>query len=473
MSELAYRSGAGRWVIAITVLGSALGFLDATVVNVALPAIGADLGAGSAGLQGVLTGYLLTLSSFILIGGAYADRFGRRRVFMIGTGWFTLASIACALAPTVPILIAARLLQGVGAALVTPGSLAIIEATFRPSDRSRAIGAWAGLSAVGAAAGPLLGGLLVDAGSWRAVFALNVPIGVAVLLVAVRHVPESRDPDAAPGLDIPGALLAVVGLGGLTYVLIDPGHGAAWRGAAVGVGALGALAAFVVRELRTPGPMVPMSLFAVRRFTAANLVTFAVYGALGGVMFLLVVYVQVVLGESALVAGAATLPITLAVLVLSPVMGATVERWGPRPPLVAGPSLIAAGALLLSRLGPGSSVPAAVLPGVLVLGIGLGVTVAPVTSTALSSVPERHSGVASGINNATARLATLLVVAGLPGAAGLSGRGLEDQTSLARGFGAAMVMAAALAASGAAVAAATIGRGPLRPGALVAGVRPR
>lgn len=464
MSELAYRSGAGRWVIAITVLGSALGFLDATVVNVALPAIGADLGAGSAGLQGVLTGYLLTLSSFILVGGSYADRFGRRRVFMIGTGWFTLASIACALAPTVPVLIAARLLQGVGAALVTPGSLAIIEATFRPSDRSRAIGAWAGLSAVGAAAGPLLGGLLVDAGSWRAVFALNVPIGVVVLLVAVRHVPESRDPDAAPGLDLLGAFLAVVGLGGLTYALIDPGRDP-WRGAALGAGAVVALAAFVVRERRTAAPMVPMSLFAIRRFTAANLVTFAVYGALGGVLFLLVVFLQVVLGASALVAGAATLPITLAVLVLSPVMGATVERWGPRTPLVAGPALVAVGALLLSRLGPGSSVPTAVLPGVLVLGIGLGVTVTPVTAAALSSVPERHSGTASGINNATARLATLLVVAGLPGAAGLSGSGLGDAATLARGFGPAMVMAGALAASGAVTAAVMIGRAPLRTAA--------
>ncbi len=462
MSELAYRSGAGRWVIAITVLGSALGFLDATVVNVALPAIAADLGAGTSGLQGVLTGYLLTLSSFILIGGAYADRFGRRRVFMIGTAWFTLASIACALAPTVPILIAARLLQGVGAALVTPGSLAIIEATFRPSDRSRAIGAWAGLSAVGAAAGPLLGGLLVDAGSWRAVFALNVPIGVVVLLVAVRHVPESRDPDAVPGLDLPGAFLAVVGLGGLTYVLIDPRHGDAWLPAAIGAGAVIALAGFVIRELRTAVPMVPMSLFTIRRFAAANLVTFAVYGALGGVSFLLVVFLQVALGRSALVAGAATLPITLAVLVLSPAMGAAAERWGPRVPLVVGPSLIAAGALLLSRLRPDSSVPTSVLPGVLVLGIGLGVTVAPVTSTALSSVPERHSGAASGINNATARLAALLVVAGLPGAAGLSGQGLEDAASLARGFGPAMAMAGALAASGAVAAAATIGRGPLR-----------
>lgn len=465
MSELAYRSGAGRWVIAITVLGSALGFLDATVVNVALPAIGTDLGAGSAGLQGVLTGYLLTLSSFILVGGSYADRFGRRRVFMIGTAWFTLASIACALAPTVPVLIAARLLQGVGAALVTPGSLAIIEATFRPSDRSRAIGAWAGLSAVGAAAGPLLGGLLVDAGSWRAVFALNVPIGVAVLLVAVRHVPESRDPDAAPGLDLLGAFLAVVGLGGLTYALIDPGHGGAWRSAALGIGAVVALAAFVVRERRTASPMVPMSLFASRRFTAANLVTFAVYGALGGVLFLLVVFLQVVLGASALVAGAATLPITVAVLVLSPVMGGAVERWGPRVPLVAGPALVAAGALLLSRLGSGSSVLTAVLPGVVVLGAGLGVTVTPVTAAALSSVPERHSGTASGINNATARLATLLVVAGLPGAAGLSGSGLEDAASLARGFGPAMVMAGALAASGAVTAAVMIGRGPLRTAA--------
>lgn len=462
MSQLAYRSGAGRWVIAITVLGSALGFLDATVVNVALPAIAAGLGAGTAGLQGVLTGYLLTLSSFILVGGSYADRFGRRRVFMIGTAWFTLASIACAVAPTVPFLIGARLLQGVGAALVTPGSLAIIEASFAPSDRSRAIGAWAGLSAVGAAGGPLLGGLLVDAGSWRAVFALNVPVGAAVLLAAARHVPESRDPDAAPGLDIPGALLAVVGLGGLTYVLIDAGGvDDTWRGPALGVGAVAALAAFVVRERRTASPMLPMSLFTVRRFTAANLVTFAVYGALGGVSFLLVVFLQVVLGESALAAGAAMLPVTLAVLVLSPIMGSAVERWGPRVPLVLGPSLMAVGALLLSRLGPDSSLLTGVLPRVLLLGLGLGVTVAPVTSTALSSVPERHSGAASGINNAIARLATLLVVAGLPGAAGLSGRGLEDAEVLARGFGTAMLMAAALVATGAVVAAVLIG--PERP----------
>ncbi|MCV2395176.1 MFS transporter [Actinotalea sp. M2MS4P-6] len=460
VSELVYRSSAGRWVIAVTVLGSALGFLDATVVNVALPAIGEDLGARTAGLQWVLTGYLLTLSSFILVGGAYADRFGRRRVFMIGTAWFTLASVGCALAPTVPVLVAARLLQGVGAALVTPGSLAIIESSFRRSDRSRAIGAWAGLSGVGAAAGPLVGGVLVDAGSWRWVFALNVPIGAAVLLVAARHVPESRDPDAASGLDVPGALLTVVGLGGLTYAVIAAGAGQTAVALAAGAAAVVALGAFVVREHRAASPMLPMALFRVRRFTAANLITFAVYGALGGVMFLLVVYLQVVLGCSALVAGALTVPVTLAVLVLSPTMGTVSERWGPRLPLVVGPSLVAAGTLLLSRLTPQSSPAGGVLPGVLVFGLGLGVTVTPVTSTALASVSERHSGVASGINNATARLASLLVVAALPGAAGLGGDGLEDPVALAAGFGTAMVLAAVLAAAGAVLAAVRIGPEP-------------
>src|SRR5688572_28860830 len=305
-AEVAMGSGAGRWVLAVAVLGSGLAFLDGTVVNVALPAIGEDLGAETSSLQWILNGYLLTLASLILLGGSLGDRYGRRRVFNIGVAWFTAASALCAVAPNAETLIAARLLQGVGGALLTPGSLAMIEASFRRSDRARAIGAWSGLTGVAAAVGTLLGGYLVEAVSWRAILFINVPIGLLVVVTAGRHVPETRDPDAGGRLDFVGAALAALGLAGTTYALIegsDAGASAAVLGA--GVGGAAALVPFLFVERRSANPMLPLGIFASRQFSAANLVTFFVYAALGGFFLLFVALLQIALGYSPLAAGAA------------------------------------------------------------------------------------------------------------------------------------------------------------------------
>src|SRR3954454_1200513 len=281
---VAYESTAGRWVLAISVLGSGMAFLDGTVVNVALPDIGRDFHASTASLQWILNGYLLTLASVILLGGSLGDRYGRRRIFVAGVALFTAASLLCALSPSAGVLIGARLIQGLGGALLTPGSLAMIEASFRPSDRARAIGAWSGLGGVAAAIGPLLGGYLVEAVSWRAIFLINLPIGLFVMFTAPRHVPETRDPDASGKLDSAGALLAALGLAGTTYALIEgPGRGLEPLIVLTAAGGVAALVAFLVGERRSPNPMMPLGIFASRQFTAANLVTFVVYASLSGV----------------------------------------------------------------------------------------------------------------------------------------------------------------------------------------------
>ncbi|MCF6523610.1 MFS transporter [Streptomyces sp. JJ36] len=455
---VAYGSATGRWILVATVLGSAMGFLDATVVNVALPAIGRDLGAGVAELQWVLDGYLLTLSALILLGGSLADRYGRRRVFSAGVVCFTLPSVLCAVAPDPVTLIVARGLQGVGAALLTPGSLAIIQAAFRPADRSRAIGAWSALSGVAAALGPLIGGYLIDTLSWRWIFLINVPIGLAVLAVAARHVPESRDPSVTGRLDLRGGLLATLGLGALTYALIEGprGHIPAWTIVAVLLLGLGALAAFAVTERRSAAPMLPFGVFSSRQFLAANAVTVVVYAALGGVFFLLVVFLQTSLGYAPLTAGAASLPVTLLMLLLSSRAGGLAQRIGPRVPLTVGPLLLSCGMLLMLRISPGSGYVAGVLPAVLVFGLGLATTVAPVTATALAAAPARHSGVASGINNAVSRVAQLAAVAALPPLAGIAGGDFTDPGALTDGFHTAMLITAGLAAAGGLLALATI-----------------
>ena len=452
-----FESIAGRWIVAVSVLGSGVAFLEATVVNVALPEIGRDLRADTGSLQWTLNGYLVTLSALILLGGSLGDRLGRRLVFNIGVVWFTLASAICALAPSVELLIAARVLQGVGGALLTPGSLAIIEATFRPEDRARAIGAWSGLGGVAAAVGPLLGGYLVDAVSWRAIFLLNIPLGVFVVVMANRHVPETRDPTAVGRLDYPGAFLAVVGLASATYALIGASGDAGTTTVLVSgtAGVLG-LAGFVVTERRSANPMMPLSIFASRQFTAANLVTFAVYAALGGVFFLLVAFLQISLGYSAIAAGAASLPVTVLMLLLSPRAGALAQRIGPRLPLTIGPLLIAAGMLLMTQIDRGDLYVTSVLPSVLVYGLGLALVVAPVTATVLAAADDRHSGVASGVNNAVARVAGLIAVAVLPLVAGLSGPDFLDPDAMAKGFGVAMVATAALAVAGGLLAWFTI-----------------
>jgi EmrB/QacA subfamily drug resistance transporter len=456
-ASVTFDSGPGRWVLAVAVLGSGLAFLDGTVVNVALPAIGEDLDATTSDLQWILNGYLLTLASLILLGGSLGDRYGRRRVFSIGVAWFTVASALCAAAPSSEALIFARLLQGVGGALLTPGSLAMIEATFVPGDRARAIGAWSGLGGVAAAIGPVLGGWLVEAISWRAIFLINLPLGAFVLLMARRHVPETRDPTATGPLDLTGALLAALGLAGTTYALIQaPEDGFTAAVAVTAVGGIAALIAFLVQERRSPNPMMPLSIFSSRQFSAANAVTFVVYAALGGVFFLLVAFLQISVGYSPIAAGAASLPVTALMLLFSARSGALAQRIGARIPLTAGPLIIAAGLLLMLRIEPGGSYVSQVLPAVIVFGAGLTLVVAPVTATVLAAADSRHSGMASGINNAVARVAGLLAVALLPVIAGLTGEDFYDPAAMEDGFRIAMIASAALSILGGLIAWATI-----------------
>jgi EmrB/QacA subfamily drug resistance transporter len=460
-SGIAFDSGAGRWMIAVAVAGSGMAFLDGTVVNVALPDIGRDFGASTSSLQWILNGYLLTLASLILLGGSLGDRYGRRRIFVAGVLLFTFASLLCAVTPTVGLLVAARLLQGVGGALLTPGSLALIEASFRPTDRARAIGAWSGLGGVATALGPLLGGYLIGAVSWRAIFLINLPIGLFVAWAAGRHVPETRDPMASGRLDLRGAGLAAVGLAGTTYALIEAGQGVSTTVLVAAIGGVVALVAFFAGERRSASPMLPLEIFRSRQFSAANAVTFVVYAALGGFFFLLVSFLQISLGYTPIEAGAASLPVTLLMLGFSARSGALAQRIGPRLPLTLGPLVIAVGLLLMTGIGPGSGYFTGILPAVIVFGVGLTLVVAPVTATVLAAADTRHSGIASGVNNAVARVAGLLAVAVLPVAVGLTGDSFFDPAKMTDGFHAAMVICAVLAALGGALAWLTIAAGVL------------
>jgi EmrB/QacA subfamily drug resistance transporter len=468
-----FESGAGRWLVAITVLGSGMAFLDGTVVNVALPDIGRDLGADTSALQWILNGYLLTLASLILLGGSLGDRYGRRRVFSIGVALFTGASALCAAAPSAEMLIAARLLQGIGGALLTPGSLALIEAGFRPTDRARAIGAWSGLGGVAAAIGPLVGGYLIGAISWRAIFLINIPLGAFVIWAAARHVPESRDPGASGRLDLTGSVLTALGLAGTTYALIEaPEQGASAAILLTGVGGLAALVAFFVHERRTANPMLPLEIFSSRQFSAANAVTFVVYAALGGVFFLLVAFLQISMGYTPIEAGSASLPVTGLMLAFSARSGALAQRIGPRIPLTVGPLVIAVGLVLMSMVEPGDSYVTGVLPGVIVFGVGLTLVVAPVTATVLAAAEANHSGIASGVNNAVARVAGLLAVAVLPVIAGISGDSFYDPEAMTDGFQMGMLACAALSALGGLLAWGTIESGVLHPQAEPGGDTP-
>lgn len=458
-------TAAGRWVLLATVLGSGIAGIDATVVNVALPTIGADFGTDFAALQWIVTGYTLTLASFILLGGSLGDRFGRRRIFIIGVIWFAAASLLCGLAPDAGLLIAARALQGVGGALLTPGSLAIIQATFSGGDRARAIGAWSGLGGVATAIGPFLGGWLVESVSWRWIFLLNVPIAAAVVWIAVRHVPETRDAEVTGRLDVGGAILGALALAGTTYALIEAPEQGAGSPAVVWSGVLGlaAAAAFLLVEWRGAHPMLPLRIFANRQFSAANAVTFLIYAVFGGIFFLLVVHLQVVAGFSPVASGVATLPITILMLVLSPRAGALSARIGPRLPMTCGPLLCAVALLLMLRIGSGASYLLDVLPPVVVLGLGLSLLVAPLTSTALSAVPERQAGLASGVNNAVARAAGLIAIAVLPAAAGITGDAYNDPSVFEAGFETACLIGAVVLVVGGTLAALTI-RNPQVPG---------
>jgi EmrB/QacA subfamily drug resistance transporter len=455
-SGVAFESGAGRWLLAVAVAGSGMAFLDGTVVNVALPDIGRDFNASTSSLQWILNGYLLTLASLILLGGSLGDRYGRRRIFVLGVGLFTAASLLCAVSPSVEFLIGARMLQGVGGALLTPGSLAIIEASFRPTDRARAIGAWSGLGGVATAFGPLLGGYLIGAISWRAIFVINLPIGIFVAWAASEHVPESSDPMATGRIDIRGAVLAALGLAGTTYALIEAPSGASAAVLVAAIGGVLALVAFFLAERRSTSPMLPLEIFRSRQFSAANGVTFVVYAALGGFFFLLVAFLQISMGYTPIEAGAASLPVTLLMLAFSARAGALAQRIGPRLPLTLGPLIIAAGLLMMMGIEPGNSYLTAILPPIVVFGAGLTLVVAPVTATVLAAADMRHSGIASGVNNAVARVAGLLAVAVLPAAAGITGDSFYDPGKMTDGFHTAMAICAVLAVLGGVLAWFTI-----------------
>lgn len=401
MPDVRLASPQGRWILLTTVLGSGMALLDSTVVNVALPRIGRDLDADLAALQWTVNAYMVTLAGLILLGGALGDRFGRRRIFVVGVLWFAAASLLCGLAPNAGTLIAARALQGIGGALLTPGSLALIQASFHPDDRGRAVGLWSGFGGVGAAVGPFLGGWLVDGPGWRWVFLLNVPLALLCAPIALRHVPESSDERAHARFDVLGAALGAAALALLTYALIEARTGT-WAVTLSAVAGAAAAVAFVVVERRGKDPMMPLDVFASRQFTAVNVVTLCVYAAFGGFFFLAALQLQVVVGWSALAAGTALLPTTVLMLLFSARSGELAERLGPRLQLGVGPLLCAAGMVLMLRVGPGASYVADVLPALLVLGLGMVTLVAPLTATVLAAVDTARAGLASGINNAAA-----------------------------------------------------------------------
>jgi EmrB/QacA subfamily drug resistance transporter len=462
--QLSFGTGQGRWVIAATVLGSGIASLDATVVGIALPSIGRSFHSGVGTLQWVVTGYALTLAAFLLLGGSLGDRLGRKRIFAIGVVWFAVASVLCGVAPNAGTLIAARILQGVGGALLAPASLAILQASFRPEDRSRAIGAWSGLGGVASAAGPLVGGYLIAAGSWRFVFFINIPVSIGVLILTARHVPETSDPTTAGRIDALGAALAVTFLAGLTYGLIEgPNHG--WTSPVVLTSLIvAALAgpAFLWAQHAEAHPMLPLGVFRSLQFTGANAVTFVVYGALGGALFLLPIELQVVSHYSPLESGLALLPVTVVMLAFSARSGQVAARIGPRLQMSVGPVVVGAGLVFLMRATEGTNYLTHVFPAVLVFALGLAITVAPLTATAMGAAPAEHAGVASAVNNVVARAAGLLAVAILPLLAGITGAAALRPVEFAAGFRTAVVIAGVTCAAGGLLAVATI-RNPSHP----------
>ncbi|GHA21456.1 MFS transporter [Streptomyces spiroverticillatus] len=473
--SLRIASARGRWTLLATVLGSSVVLLGSTVTNVALPRIGLDFGADLAVLQWTVNAYMLTLAGLILLGGSLGDRLGRRRIFVVGVVWFAVASLLCGLVPDAGTLIVARALQGIGGALLTPGSLAIIEASFHPDDRPRAIGLWSGFGGVAAALGPFLGGWLVDGPGWRWTFLLSIVPALVCVPVALRHVPEStggprEETGVATGVagrerrafDVPGAVLGALALALTTYALTAARDGG-FVAVAAAVGGVVCGAVFLHLERRSADPMMPPAIFSSRQFTTINLITLCVYAGTGGFFFLTALQLQIVVRYSALAAGAAMLPTTVLMLLFSSGSGALAQRLGPRIPLTLGPLVCGAGMVMMRRVGPGASYAADVLPALVVMGTGMVVLVAPLTMTLLASVDASNAGLASGINNAAARAAGLVAVAALPLLVGMGPDPYRSGAAFDTSFRRAMPLCAGLLAVGAALAFALLRQTTVAP----------
>ena len=458
-SPLRYSSARGRWALAAVILGSGTAFLEASVVTVALPAIGRDLDLELGGLQWVINAYLLSLSALMITGGSLGDLYGRRRIFNAGLLGFAVTSVLCALAPTAEVLIGARVLQGASAALLVPTSLAIVEASFAEEDRGAAIGAWSGWSGISSLIGPFAGGWLVDQTSWRWVFGVVVLAALAAAWLGVRHLPESHG--SRTGRQRPdwaGSTLISLGFAALTYALVEAGG----RGlddprvAASAVAGFVLIAGFVFVERRSSAPMLPLAIFRSRQFSGANAATVANYIAIGAMFFFLSLQLQDVLGYTALAAGAASLPATLIMLLFSAQAGRLGQRVGARIPMTIGPIVLALGLVLLAGVEPGDSYLVSILPGVVVFGVGMTVFVAPLTTAVLGALPDERAGIASAVNNAVARFAQLLASAALPAAAGLSASTAVGPGAFSEGFQSAMLIASAIAVLGGVISWVTI-----------------
>lgn len=457
--ELRYRSGPGRWALAAVILGSGAAFLEGSVVSVALPSIGRDLGLSLGGLQWVMNAYLLALSALMITGGSLGDLFGRRKIFVGGLAGFAATSALCAVAPSGEFLIGARVLQGAAAAMLVPASLAIIQSSFVEADRGAAIGLWSGFSGISTLVGPFLGGWLVDAASWRWVFAVVLLAAAIAAWTGLRHLPESRVPRReCRRPDWTGSVLVSVGLGAVTYALVEaPGQSFTSPGVLLPV-VLGvvSLTAFLIVELRVEDPMLPLGVFRSRQFSGANAATVCNYMAIGSLFFFLMLQLQEVLGYSALAAGAATVPTTVIMLLFSPLAGRIGQRLGPRLPMTVGPIVLAIGAILLSGLREGDGYLTHVLPGVIVFGVGMTIFVAPLTTAVLGALPSSQAGIASAVNNAIARFAQLMASAALPAAAGLTAGVAVASETFSAGYQRAMLITAGIAILGGVISFLTI-----------------